>query len=49
MIIIKLVNNMLWMASGLGVGLVYSKYKKDINKIVCKTSKMMSKDKPINM
>ena len=37
MVYIKTFNNIMWMASGVGVGLLYSNYKKDIKKAIKKS------------
>lgn len=39
----KYVSNMLWMASGVGVGMLASKYSKDIKKAMKKGKKEINK------
>jgi len=39
----KMVKNMLWMAGGVGVGMMASKYSKDIKKMMKKSTKEVTK------
>ncbi len=39
----KYINNMLWMAGGIGVGMMAQKYSKDIKKAMKKGKKEVSK------
>ncbi len=39
----KMMKNMLWMASGIGVGMITYKYSKDIKKMMKKGKKEVSK------